>query len=119
MEHLNRVLKDGIKGLGANKTDKPITRLGKCIDSFNELLTNYDEALQVHHSADFHTVASLDKDVKLIVTELTERVKPFSHSNGRHHKGIKVTKPIMKTIDSSKFHSWMKDKWNSLLAGVL
>ena len=119
MEHLNRVLKDGIKGLGANKTDKAITRLGKCIDSFNELLTNYDEALQVHHSADFHTVASLDKDVKLIVTELTERVKPFSHSNGRHHKGIKVTKPIMKTIDSSKFYSWMKDKWNSLLAGVL
>ena len=33
MEHLNRVLKDGIKGLGANKTDRAITRLGKCIDS--------------------------------------------------------------------------------------
>ena len=32
MEHLNRVLKDGIKGLGANKIEKAITRLGKCIN---------------------------------------------------------------------------------------
>ena len=32
MEHLNRVLKDGIKGLGANKSERAITRLGKCIN---------------------------------------------------------------------------------------
>ena len=47
MEHLNRVLKDSIRGLGANKMERAITRLGKCIDSFDQVLTNYDEDLQV------------------------------------------------------------------------
>lgn len=119
MEHLNRVLKDGIKGLGANKTEKAITRLGKCISSFDQILTNFDESLEVHHSADFHTVASLEKDITLVVNELTQNVQPFSFSKGRSHKNVRVKKPIMKTIDSAKFHSWMKEKWSSLLAGVL
>ena len=119
MEHLNRVLKDGIKGLGANKTEKAITRLGKCISSFDQILSNFDESLKVHHSADFHTVASLEKDITLVVNELTKRVQPFSFSKGRSHKSVRVKKTIMKTIDSAKFHLWMKEKWNSLLAGVL
>lgn len=119
MEHLNRILKDGVKGLGANKTDKAITRLGKCVHSLDQILTNFDESLDVHHSAGFHTVASLNKDVNIVVKELTEQVKPFSHSKGRSHRSIKITKPILKSLDSIKFHSWMEDKWNSLLAGVL
>ena len=52
--HISRVLKDGIKGLGA---EKAIVRLGKCISSFDQILTNFDESLEVHHIADFHTVA--------------------------------------------------------------
>ena len=119
MEHLNRVLKDGIKGLGANKTEKAITRLGKCISSFDQILSNFDESLEVHHSADFHTVASLEKDITLVVNELTKQVQPFSFSKGRSHKSVRVKKSIMKTIDSAKFHLWTKEKWSSLLAGVL
>ena len=82
MEHLNRVLKDGIKGLGANKTEKAITRLGKCISSFDEILSSFDESLEVHHSADFHTVASLEKDITLVVNVLTKQVQPFSFLKG-------------------------------------
>ena len=70
----------------------------------------------MHHSAGFHTVTSLDKDVKLVVGELTEQVKPLSYSS---HKNIKVTKPVMKTLDSTKFHKWMKEKWSNILAGLL
>ena len=38
MEHLNRVLKDSIQQLGANKTKKAIIRAGKCIDKLDEVL---------------------------------------------------------------------------------
>ena len=31
MEHLNRVCKDALRGLGANKTPKAIQRVGKCV----------------------------------------------------------------------------------------
>ena len=74
MEHLNRVLKDGIKGLGANKTDRAITRLGKCIDSIDEVLNTFDEYHQVRHTSDYHTEALAEKDIKSIVEELTKNV---------------------------------------------
>ena len=83
MEHLNRVLKDGIIGLSANKSERAITRLGKCINMFDEVLMNYDDSLQIHHSASFHTVPSLEKDIKLVMSELSERVRPFSYTKGK------------------------------------
>lgn len=65
---------DSIKGLRENKTEQATT-LGKCTDSFDKILTNFDETFKVHHSADFHTVPSSDNDVKLIVSDLSETVK--------------------------------------------
>ena len=41
MEHLNRLLKDAIKALGANKTPKAIERVGKCKAPLDEVLSIY------------------------------------------------------------------------------
>ena len=62
---INWILKDGIKGLGANKTDRAITRLGKCIDSIviDKVLKNFDEHQSIHSTSDYYTMASLQKDV--------------------------------------------------------
>ena len=40
MEHLNRACKVAIKGLGANKTEKSITRIGKAIGPLVDITTN-------------------------------------------------------------------------------
>ena len=119
MEHLDRILKDGIKGLGTNKTDRAITRLGKCIDSIDQILNNYDEHHSVHSASDHHTTASLENDIGIIVEELSKKVYPFSHSKERCQKEIKVTKPLMKTLNDTAFQSWMDEKWKTLLAGLL
>ena len=71
------------------------------------------KALQVRRIASFHTMPLLDRDIKLIVSELSEHVKPFK---GRHHKNIKI---MIKSLNSSKFYSWMNEKWNSFLAGLI
>ena len=112
-----RVLKDGIEDLGANKTEKAITRLGKCTSSFDEILSNFDESLEVHHSTDFHTVASLEKDITLVVNQLTKLVQPFSFLKGRSHKNIQGKKDFYE--DRLSQISFMKEKWSSLLASVL
>ena len=94
MEHLNRVLKDGIKGLGANKTERAITRLGKCIDSIDQVLTNYDEYHHIHHTSDHHTVTSPEKDIELVLSELL-KVRPFAYNKGRSHKIVKLNKGVL------------------------
>ena len=42
MEHLNRLVKDAITGLGANKTTKAIDIVGKAIGTITKSLTNFD-----------------------------------------------------------------------------
>ena len=43
MEHLNRVVKTAIEGLGANKTEKAVQRVGKCVGKFIKIMDAYDE----------------------------------------------------------------------------
>lgn len=42
LEHLNRLCKDAVAGLGSNKTETAITRVGKCIGPLSRFLTNFD-----------------------------------------------------------------------------
>ena len=60
MEHLNRVLKESIKHLGANKTKDATIRVGKCIDEVDEVLRNYDDDNEVQSESGHHTRASTD-----------------------------------------------------------
>ncbi len=45
MEHMNRIVKTVISGLGANKTEKAIiVRAGKSVGLLSDILAAYDEA---------------------------------------------------------------------------
>lgn len=43
MEHMNRIVKTTIDGLGANKTEKAIVRAGRSVGSFSKVLESYDK----------------------------------------------------------------------------
>ena len=43
MEHLNRVVKTSIQGLGANKTQKAITKAGKVVGVLDPVLRSFDD----------------------------------------------------------------------------
>lgn len=46
MEHLNRIVKTAIEGLGANKTEKAIIRAGKCVPRFwMHMMTRFTKLL--------------------------------------------------------------------------
>ena len=52
MEYLNRVVKNGIRGLGANKTETAMIRLGKCVNTISDVMENnyYDNELIQHQA---------------------------------------------------------------------
>ena len=56
MEHLNRLCKTSIQGLGANKSTKAILRVGKTIGVLDELVNNFDVDNNVvgSHKAIYH-----------------------------------------------------------------
>jgi len=118
IEHLNRVLKNGVRNLGANKTEKAITRLGRCVDTIDRVLQSFDEEHQVTRSSSYHKAASIDKDLKLLVNELVP-VEPFRVIKGRKLKRFNFKSSLMNSVKRDVMTSWMKEKWQALLAGLL
>ncbi len=60
MEHLNRIVKTAVLGLGANKTEKAISRASKAIGVISEIMDSYHhsalkvcEASPIHHDISF------------------------------------------------------------------
>ena len=71
-EHLNRVCKDSISHLGANKTKDSIKRVGKCVGMISKVTENLDKQLRVAKTSGKHTISSSKKDMDSIIKELVE-----------------------------------------------
>ena len=58
MEHLNRVFKDAVNGLRANKTPEALVKVGKVVGVLDEVLMNFDKEHIVKEKLGKHAVAS-------------------------------------------------------------
>ena len=84
MEHLNRLVKDAVKNLGANKTEKAITRVGRAIGNIAPVLRTFDEQNHVDVPSGTHKIASYERDRNIIVSELCH-INVFNSVPGRSH----------------------------------
>ena len=76
-EHLNRLCKESVRGLRANKTEKAIIHVGKILGTLAPLLDNYDIDNNVGVVSGAHRTSSIEKDRDLIVQHLHSA--KFSH----------------------------------------
>ena len=83
MEHLNRMCKDAVNHLGANKIPQTIVRVGKALGPLTDILEQFDRLVGVHVSGS-HTCRSNSKDMHIIVEELRKR-NVFDEILGRNH----------------------------------
>ena len=60
MEHRNRICKDAISCVGANKTPTAIQRVGKCIGVLKSVTDNFDAQTEDNKSKGYHMVASVN-----------------------------------------------------------
>ena len=118
-DHLNRLLKDAIRALGANKTPKAITRLGKCIAPLGDLLDNYDNIHKVSTHGTNHFAPSSEKDLICIIKELNS-AEVFRNIPGREHRSFSNFKnnPVL-SLKKKDVDTWLKVQWTKLLAGLL
>ena len=69
-EHLNRLCKDCVKGLGSNKTTENIIRCSKAMGVLHNFLDNFDEISNVSSTNGAHSSPSCSEDVKSMLNEL-------------------------------------------------
>ena len=72
MEHLNRVCKEAILGLKANKTPQALVRVGKVVGILDSVIKNFDEDNKVGERSGKHKVASFTRDMNKIVDVLIQ-----------------------------------------------
>ena len=119
MEHLNRLLKDAIKALGANKTTKAIDRVGKCIAPLDELLDRFDTAYDYSSQSDHHKIPKANKDITIMLEQL-HKADVFRCIPGRKHRAFSKFRnnPVL-ALTQEDVNVWMKSQWTKLLAGLL
>ena len=88
IEHLNRLLKDAIKGLGPNKTEKCIIRVGKALGTINPVLHQFDVSNGILTPSGHHAILSEEKDLILLVKELSQTISVFKICPGRKHRSF-------------------------------
>ena len=107
MEHLNRLCKDCISGLGASKTPKAISRIGKAIGPLQEVLDNFDSNVAVSSVSVKHKVFPADIDQEKIINELVTTAKVFEEHEGRFHSFFPNFRPLFSQVKKKRFENWI------------
>lgn len=105
-EHLNRVVKDSIRGLHANKTEKAITRVGKTLGTLSPLLDNFDHVNMVRKASGAHKAPRFTKDRDLIVQHL-QKCNIFTCHEGRSHSSFPKPRDVLHSLNHDKIIDWM------------
>ena len=106
LEHLNRLLKDAVRGLQANKTSAAISRVGKSVGTLSDEVEQFDESNDVQVPSGCHHAPATVKDRDLIVQELVDTAV-FSPVSERHHDSFQHVKLWLKSFDHEALLSWM------------
>ena len=106
MEHLNRLVKEVIKNLGPNKTEKAISRVGRAIGTIAPVLRKFDEQNDTDSPTGTHKVASYTRDGNIDVSELS-RINVFNVVPGRSHSSFQRLHNVLHANSEPEIISWM------------
>ena len=109
MEHLNRLVKQSIKTLGPNKTEKVITRIGRAIGTIDPVLQVFDQENSVQKPSGAHHIAGYERDRNKIVSELI-KFKVFTTIPGRMHSAFPNPRNILHAKEKRNVLTWMVER---------
>lgn len=79
LEQLNKLLKDMLRCLGVNITEKSAERCSRALKLVEEILFTIDSELRVKKPKGHHITAKREKDFKVLLDEISKRGKLFAH----------------------------------------
>ena len=109
MEHLNRLIKEAIRNLGANKTENAITRIGRAIGTIAPVLQKYDKENEIASISETHRMASFEKDINIIVCELIKSAV-FNTVPGRKHSAVPYPRHVLHAKKRNDLLTWMVER---------
>lgn len=115
MEHLNHLVKVAIEGLGANKSQKAIIRVGKAVGSLATIIDSFDREVGVSACSGKHSDKSMKKDLAKIVEQLLQQDMFRSDTKTSHRSFKNIQKNIITKLSEKKVKQWMIDRFVSAM----
>ena len=72
LEHLNRIIKETIEGVGSNKSKENVVQGSKALGVTHHILNKYDQDNIVCLSSGVHSVPGSQKELQMIIKKLQE-----------------------------------------------
>lgn len=104
MEHLNRVLKNSIHGLGVNKTASAIERVARALGTISPFWQNFDQQNNISELSGFHHRPGADNDMKKLIHELRS---VFSSHQKRTHRLFPSPRDPLHTLKQEEVKTWI------------
>ena len=102
MEHLNKLVKVSIEGLGANKSEKAIKRVAKAMGALSKTTESFDSEVGVASPSGKHSDESQLKDLKNIIQQLLE-CDSFNRTAQRYLRSFPhIKRNLLKALDEKK-----------------
>ncbi len=119
MEHLNRLVKVSIEGLGANKSEKSIKRVAKAMGVLTKATNSFDCEVGIVSTSGKHSEKSQLKDLKTIIQQLVE-CDPFKSGAQRPLRSFpNLQRNVFKTLDEKKVKEWMVERFSIISQPVI
>ena len=109
LEHLNRIVKDSIKGLGSNQTEQAITRVDKALGTIAPVLNQFDLSNNVPDVLSNHKPPNNGKDIAIIVNELSQ-AQVFNKIPSRKHNKFPNPRNVLHGKEKELLEDWMINK---------
>ena len=114
-EICNRLSKEIVQRMGANKTIHSISKACKAVGGIKSIVEQFNISSGIHKVSTKHAVRSSYDDELNMIHEIM-KLNPFEHIQGRKHKSFPNIKrsPILH-LNSVDFHKWIENHRRKLL----
>ena len=114
-EHMNRLVKVAIEGLGANKkSSKAVIRVGKAVGLLATITQSFDREVGVTTPSGRHSDSSMEKDLAKIVKQLLQQDLFNPTTTKTHRTFTNLKKNVIKKLEEKKTKKWMFERFTTL-----
>jgi hypothetical protein len=107
-ENRNADLKGLIHLMGANKTEKAITRMSKAVGSIRKVVDVFKSQAAIKPKSSAHSHRSSSQDENKISHDL-QKLKPFSPTIGRCHDSfVGIACDPLESLNEEMFSKWLR-----------
>lgn len=95
--------------LRSNFSEKAVERVGLCVGILDGLLDQFDMDLSISEISGSHSIASSNKNKRIIIKELIE-AEVFSFHQNRVHASFRAVKIdiVSSLMHNNNFYKWMR-----------